>query len=113
MIWGCLHFSDSDMAGWSGSAEVARVNRCLGAGGLLASIAAAVTIVSTAPSGPAALSSWDAVRVFFSGVGALVGGLASEVSFDTAWGSVLTPLSSGAGPVLVSIDITPGRAGTG
>lgn len=39
--------------------------------------------------------------------------LASEVSFDTAWGSVLTPLSSGAGPVLVSIDITPGRAGTG
>lgn len=79
LIWGCLHFSDSDMAGWSGSAEVARVNRCLGAGGFLASIAAAVTIVSTAPSGPAALSSWDAVRVFFSGVGALVGGFCFTV----------------------------------
>lgn len=30
-----------------------------------------------------------------------------EVSPDTEWGSVLTLLSSGAGQVLVSFDITP------
>ena len=34
-------------------------------------------------------------------------GLAMEVSPDTEWGSVLTLLSSGAGQVLVSFDITP------
>lgn len=33
--------------------------------------------------------------------------LAMEVSPDTEWGSVLTLLSSGAGQVLVSFDITP------
>ncbi|MEE1652147.1 hypothetical protein V1260_15300 [Brachybacterium sp. J144] len=46
-------------------------------------------------------------EVLREGIRAFHRGLAMEVSPDTEWGSVLTLLSSGAGQVLVSFDITP------